>query len=123
MDINNLHPVLKFKENCHLNGITSQLVFHATAPKRYEKSVVPGYPTIHKSCNNRMHFHDSLEKEKGLENKQYPPAFYNPILEETITRLINSSEEKETKKERKLKCMSGLEWCTKSPVLVVEHAM
>ena len=75
--------------------------FHATAPKRYKRSVVSGFVhRIHRACSNWINFHDSLEKaKKVLENNQYPPAFYNPIIEDTITRLINSSEEEEKKKK------------------------
>ena len=39
-----------------------------------------------------------MEKaKKVLDNNQYPSAFYNPIIEDTITRLINSSEDEENK--------------------------
>ena len=66
--------------------------FHALAPKRYKRSVVSGFVhRIHRSCSNWPNFHTSLEKSKQiLENNQYPPAFYNPIIEETITGLIEN---------------------------------
>ena len=126
-DINNLHPALKFTIERESEGqlpfldmkilnVQGQLSstwynkptdtglimnFHATAPKRYKRSVVSGFVhRIHRACSNWVNFHDSLEKaKKVLENNQYPPAFYNPIIEDTITRLINSSEEEEKKKK------------------------
>ena len=122
-DINNLHPSLKFTIERESDGqlpfldmkilnVQGKLSstwynkptdtglimnFHATAPKRYKRSVVSGFVhRIHRACSNWMNFHDSVEKaKKVLENNQYPPAFYNPIIEDTITRLINSNEEKE----------------------------
>ena len=81
--------------------------FHATAPKCYKRSVVSGFVhRIHRACSNWVNFHDSLEKTKK-ENNQYPPAFYNPIIEDTITRLINSSEEEEKKKKSNVEQVTG----------------
>ena len=127
-DINNLHPALKFTIERESDGqipfldmkimntrgkLSSTwynkptdtgliMNFHAVAPKRYKRSVVSGFVhRIHRSCSNWGNFHTSLEKaKKVLENNQYPPAFYNPIIEETITRLINPEEEEEKKRAR-----------------------
>ena len=36
--------------------------------------------------------HDSLEKaKKVLEQNQYPPSLYNPIIEQTLTTIIKMS--------------------------------
>ena len=118
-DIKNLHPALKFiieRESesqllfldMEILNVQRQLSstwynkstntglimnFHTIAPKRYNKrSGVSGFVhRIHRACSsNWVNFQDSLEKaKKVLEKKQYPPVFYNPILEDTITRLIN----------------------------------
>ena len=70
--------------------------YHAIAPQRYKRSVVSGFVhRIHRSCSNWKNFLDSLEKAKKiLENNQYPPSFYNPIIEETISRLLLPEEVK-----------------------------
>ena len=127
-DINKLHPSLKFTIERESDGqipfldmkITNTqgklsstwynkptdtgliMNFHAVAPKRYKRSVVSGFVhRIHRSCSNWTNFHTSLEKaKKVLENNQYPPAFYNPIIEETISRLINPEEEEEKRRTR-----------------------
>ena len=63
--------------------------FHALAPKRYKRSVVSGFVyRIYRSCSTWEHFHHSLTKAKEvLEKNQYPPQFYESIIEETITRI------------------------------------
>ena len=65
--------------------------FHALSPKRYKRSVVSGFVhRIHRACSTWKNFHESLERAKEvLEKNQYPPLFYNPILEETLTKIHN----------------------------------
>ena len=60
--------------------------FHALAPKKYKWSVVSGFVyRIHRACSNWEHFHTSLEKAKRiLERNQYPPDFYEPIIENIV---------------------------------------
>ena len=66
------------------------LNYHALAPRRYKKSVVAGFVArIHRACSTWEHFHQSLEKAKViLENNQYPPSFYNPIISDAIDKLM-----------------------------------
>ena len=70
--------------------------FHALAPKRYKRSVVSGFVhRIYRACSNWILFHESLEKAKKiLEKNQYSPAFYEPIIEETLTNLVSGEGEK-----------------------------
>ena len=72
------------------------LNYHALAPRRYKKSVVAGFVArIHRACSTWKHFHDSLEKAKViLENNQYPPFFYNPIINEAIDKLMGSEDQR-----------------------------
>ena len=65
------------------------LNYHALAPRRYKKSVVSGFVhRIVRACSKWQHVHESLEKaKKVLEQNQYPPTFYNPIIEQTLTSI------------------------------------
>ena len=69
--------------------------FHTLAPKRYKKSVVSGMVhRIYRSCSNWENIHDSLEHAKHiLIMNQYPPAFFEPIINKTLTKIIQSSLE------------------------------
>ena len=66
--------------------------YHALAPKCYKRSGLSGFfHRIHRSCSNWSNFHTSLEKAKQiLENNQCPQVFYNLIIEETITGLMET---------------------------------
>ena len=68
--------------------------FHALAPKRYKRSVVSGFVyRIHRACSSWSLFHESLEKAKRvLERNQYPPAFYEPIINQTLEAIISTPE-------------------------------
>ena len=68
--------------------------FHALAPKRYKRSVVSGFVyRIHRACSSWLYFHDSLEKAKRvLERNQYPPAFYEPIIKQTLDAILGVAE-------------------------------
>ena len=68
--------------------------FHALAPKRYKRSVVSGFVyRIHRACSSWSYFHDSLEKAKRvLERNQYPPAFYEPIIKQTLDAILGAAE-------------------------------
>ena len=65
--------------------------FHALAPKRYKRSVVSGFVhRIYRACSSWEYIHSSLEKAKRiLERNQYPPMFYNPIIEETLNHIVD----------------------------------
>ena len=66
--------------------------FHALAPKRYKRSVVSGFVyRIHRACSSWWLFHESLEKAKRvLERNQYPPAFYEPIIKQTVDAILQT---------------------------------
>ena len=71
--------------------------YHALAPKRYKRSVVSGFVyRIHHACSTWKHFSDSLEKAKRiLELNQYPPEFYEPLIEQALTKIIEGEEKTE----------------------------
>ena len=63
--------------------------YHAWAPRRYKRAVVAGFVhRIYRTCSSWELFHQSLKRaEKILEMNQYPPTFYHPIIEQTITKI------------------------------------
>ena len=65
--------------------------FHALAPKCYKRSVVEGLVyRIHRACSHWKYFDESLSKGKSiLEQNQYPPQFYDPIIKNTISKILN----------------------------------
>ena len=69
--------------------------FHSLAPKKYKKSVVSGFVhRIHRACSDWHLFHQSLEKAKKiLEENQYPKCFYEPIISDTLTKIIEQNSE------------------------------
>ena len=45
---------------------------------------------IFRACNTWKNIHESLEKAKKiLENNQYPPSFYNQIIEKCLNSIID----------------------------------
>ena len=74
------------------------LNYHALFPRRYKQSVVSGFVHhIARACSTWEHFHTSILKAKRvLERNQYPPAFYEPIIEKTISTIIQPAETDET---------------------------
>lgn len=121
-EINNLHPSLRFTIERESNGAIPFLDmkimnnegqlsstwynkptdtglimnFHALAPKRYKRSVVSGLVhRIHRACSTWEYFHSSLQRAKQiLERNQYPPAFYEPIIQDTLSSIITPVEDK-----------------------------
>ena len=117
-EINNLHPKLRFTVETeqdgelpfldmkliNLNGHLSSIWYnkptytglimnyHSLAPKRYKRSVVSGFVhRIFRACSDWKNFHISLERAKKiLERNQYPPSFYNHIIDETISDIVTS---------------------------------
>ena len=69
------------------------LSFHALAPKKYKRNIVEG--TVHRlhHCTSTWEaFHVALATfKKHLEKNQYPPAFFNPIIESTISNILSNS--------------------------------
>ena len=94
-------------------GLT--LNFHAVAPKRYKRSVVSGLVyRIFRACSTWESFHESLMKAKTiLENNQYPAEFYDPIISDTLKKIIDreitpteESEKEEETNEHVLKLLA-----------------
>ena len=70
------------------------------APKRYkQRSVVSGFVYhIYRACSDWTRFDTSLQStKKVLEQNQYPPAFYQPIIKQAINNILSSSDESTTK--------------------------
>ena len=69
--------------------------YHALAPKKYKHSVVSGFVhRIYRACSSWHNFHDSLEKAKTiLLNNQYPPSFFEPIISNTLSKIIQPCPE------------------------------
>ena len=139
VEINNYHPNLKFTMEKEQNGsipfldmriihigehLTSTwyrkdtdtgltMNFHSLAPMKYKRSVVTGLVyRIHYACSTWENFHKSLVKAKTLlENNQYPPSFYNEIIEKTLDKIYHpkppteDEEVKEDETEKKLVCL------------------
>ena len=119
-EINNLHPNLKFTCEREVEGkipFLDMLIindrgnlsstwynkptdtglimnFHALAPKKYKWSVVSGFVyRIHRACSTWDLFSKSLDKAKRiLEKNQYPPDFYEPIIDKTLRDIIQGKE-------------------------------
>ena len=72
--------------------------YHCMGPKRYKRSVVSGFVyRIFRACSNWEIFHVSLQRaKKVLERNQYPPAFYEPVIEKAINDILKTSEKKLT---------------------------
>ena len=117
VEINMMHESLKFTyesedkdaklsfldmelkhENCKITstwytkptstGLT--LNFNAMAPRRYKRSIVKSFiHRVYNACSNWANFHLSLEKAKTiLENNQYPKSFYEPIIHDTLEKIV-----------------------------------
>ena len=69
--------------------------YHALAPRRYKRSVAAGFVyRIHRACSSWKNFSDSLAKAKCiLEKNQYPPDFYEPIIEQALKKIIGVEED------------------------------
>ena len=133
-EINNLHPALKFtiereqnssipfldmKIHHNQDGSLSStwyskktdtgliMNYHALAPDKYKRSVVSGMVhRIVRACSSWKFIHESLEKAKKiLQNNQYPPWFYDPVIKDCLHSIIagkendNENGEPEEKKE------------------------
>ena len=68
--------------------------YHALAPRRYKRGVVSGFVhRIHRACSTWQNFHQSLSKAKEiLEKNQYPSTFYEPIIRDTIEKIMTKIE-------------------------------
>ena len=119
-EINSFHPSLKFtmerEVQCSIPFLDLKLIrngekiestwytkatdtglimnFHSLAPKRYKRSVVSGFVhRIHRACSTWAHFHESLNRAKTILRKnQYPETFYESIIHETLTRILEDTK-------------------------------
>ena len=130
-EINVLHPALKFTIETESNGsipFLDMLIYHnpngtstwynkktdtglimnyhALAPDKYNRSVVSGMVhRIMRACSSWKFIHESLERAKKiLQNNQYPPWFYDPIIKKCLHSLlvetkIDSDDQDEQKDE------------------------
>ena len=75
--------------------------FHAFAPQKYKRAVIIGFiHRIYRACSTWSYFDESLKKAKlVLENNQYPPSFYEPIIAKTL-KIVESNGEKTSEKEK-----------------------
>ena len=127
-ELNSLHPALKFtieeESNNTIPFLDMKIIrtentlsstwytkktdtgltmnFHSLSPTKYKKSVVSGLiHRIYRACSTWKLFHESLSKAKiMLQNNQYPPWFYEPIIKTTleiiVTNQTKKSEEEKT---------------------------
>ena len=81
--------------------------YHALAPLRYKRSVVYEFIfRIFYACSNWMDFDESLGKAKRiLDNNQYPSAFYEPIIEKKLSRIIENKAKNDDEEEDQEKKM------------------
>ena len=65
--------------------------FHAVAPRRYKRAVVQGFiHRIFRACSTWEAFHESVKRAKQvLERNQYPPEFYDPIIHQTVEKILS----------------------------------
>ena len=120
-ELNNLHPSLTFTIENESNGsipfldmrihhnaegsLTSSwyckktdtgllMNFHALAPDKYKRSVVSGMVhRIVRACSTWKFVHESLQKAKTiLQNNQYPPTFYEPIIKKCLHSILDPSD-------------------------------
>ena len=115
-EANQLHPSLKFtierEINCEIPFLDMKIMrinnklestwytkptdtglimnYHALAPKKYKRSVISGFVhRIYRVRSSWKHIHNSLEKAKEiLVKNQYPPSFFEPIVKDTLQRII-----------------------------------
>ena len=68
---------------------------------------------IYRACSNWELFHQSLEEAKLiLEKNQYPPTFYDPIINDTLTKIIKPEKPQKT---------SGNGQTTKKALFLVQY--
>ena len=115
--INDLHPNLSFTYELEKDGIISfldmlihncngllssswfrkptdtglTLNYHALAPTKYKKSVVTSFiHRIYRACSTWQRFHNGISSAKEILNQnQYPPSFVDPIIHNTISKLVS----------------------------------
>ena len=84
--------------------------YHSLAPAKYKRSVVTGMVhRIFRASSSWENFDSGIIKAKSILRKnQYPPNFYEPLIEKTITKIVkppevqNESKTNDGEKEEKL---------------------
>ena len=57
------------------------------------QSVVAGFVhRIHRACSTWNNFHESLLKAKCILERQYPPDFYEPIIQKALDKILNADD-------------------------------
>ena len=97
LDLQIIHESNELKSTWYNKPTDTGLVmnFFALAPRSYKRSVVQGFVhRVFRACSSWSLFHESLEAAKTiLEKNQYPPDFYEPIIKETLEKLVNRTNE------------------------------
>ena len=83
--------------------------YHALAPMKYKKSVIIGMiHRIFRACSTYKHFHESLQKARGILLKnQYPESVIDRLIRDTLNKIfekketVTESEEVDEEEERK----------------------
>ena len=75
--------------------------YHSVAPKKHKRAVITGLVhRVHSCSSSWTRFDDGLKEAKDiLENNQYPPCFYNPLIEDVLDKLV-SKDTKRTPKQK-----------------------
>ena len=99
--------------------------FHALAPMKYKRSVVSGLVhRIYRACSSWKHFHESVEKAKDILLKnQYPPSFFEPIIKDTLVKIIHPDPLEDTEVSLSDSVVSTAESDTHSPMVYSDNEM
>ena len=75
--------------------------YHALAPIRCKKNVVSNLVhRIFNACSSWENIHKSLTKAKSiLQRNQYPAVFYDEIIKNTISKILETKSEEKTEEE------------------------
>lgn len=93
--------------------------YHALAPVKYKRATVIGFVhRIYRSCSDWSNFHESIERAKDILFKnQYPPAFTDKYISETISKIVSKEPKKEDDKDTEKPYLLFLQYrrkCTES---------
>ena len=83
---------------------------HALAPMKYKKLVINGMiHRILRTCSTYKHFHESLQKARGILLKnQYPECVIDRLIRDTLNKIfekkemITKSEKVDEEEEKKM---------------------
>ena len=88
--INHVNDKLSSTWYCKPTHTGQIMNYHILAPKCYKRSVVAGFVfRVYRACSSWENIHDSVEKVKMiLQRNQYPQNFYDPVISNTIEKLV-----------------------------------